>query len=83
MMVLNPLMLMGKDQLKARMHEFFESVRQTPVSEEGVEILLPGEIEYRTECERKRSGIPLPAAVYEELIQIGNETDRSIEDDRS
>ena len=83
MMVLNPLMLMGKDQLKARMHEFFESVRQTPVSEEGVEILLPGEIEYRTECERKRSGIPLPAAVYEELIQIGNETDRSIEDDRA
>jgi len=83
MMVLNPLMLMGKDQLKARMHEFFETVRQTPMTGEGAEILLPGEIEYRTECERKRSGIPLPAAVYEELVRIGNETDRRIEDDRA
>jgi len=81
MMVLNPLVLMGKEQLKARMQEFFETVRQTPVKEDSGEILLPGEIEYRTECERKRSGIPLPAAVYEELVRIGNETNRRIEDD--
>jgi len=32
MMVLNPLVLMGKEQLKARMQEFFETVRQTPVN---------------------------------------------------
>ncbi len=81
MMVLNPLVLMGKEQLKARMQEFFETVRQTPVKEDSGEILLPGEIEYRTECERKRSGIPLPAAVYEELVRIGNQTNRRIEDD--
>jgi len=67
--------------LKARMHEFFETVRQTPVTGEDAEILLPGEIEYRTECERKRFGIPLPAAVYEELVRIGNQTNRRIEDD--
>jgi len=51
------------------------------VNEDSGEILLPGEIEYRTECERKRSGIPLPAAVYEELVRIGNQTNRRIEDD--
>jgi LDH2 family malate/lactate/ureidoglycolate dehydrogenase len=42
------------------------------------EILLPGEIEYRTEQERMRDGIPLPAAVFEELTRIDNELDRSI-----
>ena len=82
-MVLNTLVLMGKERLKARMQECFETVRQTPVNEDSGEILLPGEIEYRTECERKRSGIPLPAAVYEELVQIGNQTNRRIEDDNT
>jgi len=80
MMVLNPLVLMDQAQLKSRMHEFFKTVKQTPVNEEGGEMLLPGEIEYRTECERKQSGIPLPQAVYEELVRIGNETNRRIED---
>lgn len=81
MIVMNPLVLMDESQLKSRMHEFFKTVKQTPVNEEGGEMLLPGEIEYRTECERKRAGIPLPAPVYEELVRIGNETNRRIEDD--
>lgn len=81
MMVLNPLVLMQKEQLKSRMQEFFETVKQTPVNTENGEILLPGEIEYRTECERLRNGIPLPAAVFEGLVNIGNETNRSIEDE--
>lgn len=79
MIVMNPLVLMDEGLLKNRMHDFFSTVKQTPVNEEGGEMLLPGEIEYRTECERKRDGIPLPAAVYEELVRIGNETNRRIE----
>jgi LDH2 family malate/lactate/ureidoglycolate dehydrogenase len=81
MIALNPLVMMSREQLKERMNEFFRTVKQTPVNEEGVEMLLPGEIEYRTECKRKRDGIPLPSAVYEELVRIGNETDRRFEDD--
>lgn len=81
MMVMNPLSLMDQNQLKSRMHEFFENVKQTPVDGEGGELLLPGEIEYRTECERRRNGIPLPPAVYDELVRIGNESNRRIEDD--
>ena len=37
------------------------------------EMLLPGEIEYRKEQERRRDGIPIPAALYDELVTIGNE----------
>ena len=81
MLVLNPLVLMPKDQLKSRMEEFFETVKQTPVNSESGEMLLPGEIEYRTERERLSDGIPLPSAVFEGLVKIGNETNRSIEDE--
>jgi len=49
------------------------------VSADGSEILLPGELEYRSEQQRQRDGIPLPAAVYEQLARIGQETNRSME----
>jgi LDH2 family malate/lactate/ureidoglycolate dehydrogenase len=81
MLVMNPLALMPREQLKRRMQEFFETVKQTPVAEDCGEILIPGEIEYRTELERRSDGIPLPAAVFDELTQIGNEIDRSIENE--
>ena len=60
---------------------FFRHVKTIPVSGEETEILLPGEIEYRIERDRRRYGIPLPAAVYGELERIGNETNRRIDDD--
>ena len=36
------------------------------------EMLLPGEIEYRKEQERRRDGIPISAALYDELAAIGS-----------
>jgi L-2-hydroxycarboxylate dehydrogenase (NAD+) len=36
-------------------------------------MLLPGEIEYRKEIERRRSGIPIPATLHEELVQLGKD----------
>lgn len=81
MLVLNPLVLMKKEQFRARMKEFFNTVRETPVNPGAAQILLPGEPEYRCECERKSNGIPLPPAVFEQLVRIGNETDRSIDDE--
>lgn len=81
MMVINPLALMSRDDFRHRMDEFFRHVKTIPVSGEETEILLPGEIEYRIERDRRRYGIPLPAAVYGELERIGNETNRRIDDD--
>jgi len=73
MLVINPLFLMDKEQLESRMAEFFETVRQSPMWDTGSEMLLPGEIEYRMEKERRTNGIPLSAPLHEELLQIGEE----------
>ena len=73
MLVINPLFLMDKEQLKERMAEFFATVKQSPMWDEGSEMLLPGEIEYRKENERRSSGIPIPAPLYDELEQIGKD----------
>jgi LDH2 family malate/lactate/ureidoglycolate dehydrogenase len=81
MVVINPLAWMSREKLQERMAEFFSTVKRTPVSDAGQEILLPGEIEYRSEQQRSRDGIPLPPAVYEQLARIGLEMNRSMEDD--
>jgi L-2-hydroxycarboxylate dehydrogenase (NAD+) len=81
MVVIDPQAWMSRDLLRERMAEFFATVKSTPVSGEETEILLPGELEYRSEQQRSRDGIPLPAAVYEQLARIGQETNRRMEND--
>ena len=78
MIALDPLAWLGREQLEARMAEFVSTLKSTPVNPGAAEILLPGELEYRTETERRAGGIPLPAAVHEDLTRLGNEIDRSI-----
>ena len=79
MVVIKPQAWMSRERFQERMAEFCTMVKSTPVSGEGSEILLPGELEYRSEQQRKASGIPLPAAVYEQLARIGQATNRSME----
>jgi LDH2 family malate/lactate/ureidoglycolate dehydrogenase len=79
MLVINPQAWMSRESLRERMAEFLATVKDTPVTEAGGEILLPGELEYRSEQRRRRDGVPLPAAVYEQLARIGQATNRSIE----
>lgn len=71
MIVLNPLALLGKDQLKERMAQFTATLKDAPMWDPDAEMLLPGEIEYRCETERSRQGIPLPENVFEELRSLG------------
>lgn len=72
MIVINPLVLIGKQQLQERMHEFVKTIKKSPMWDPDGEMLLPGEIEYRREQERRRSGIPISAALYAELEAMGN-----------
>jgi LDH2 family malate/lactate/ureidoglycolate dehydrogenase len=55
------------------MAEFFETVKQSPMWDADSEMLLPGEIEYRKEKERRSEGIPIPAPLYNELVQLGKD----------
>lgn len=73
MLVINPLAFMPRDQLAGRFCEFIDTIKRTPRWEQG-ETLVPGEIEYRMELERRRSGIPLPRSLYERLAPLAAET---------
>ena len=73
MIAINSLSLMGKEEMKRRMASFRQAVKNTPMWDESKEMLLPGEIEYRTSVERSEKGIPLPATLYDELTALGSE----------
>ncbi len=45
----------------------------TPLWDQSKEMLIPGEIEYRTMQQRKQRGIPLPNNLYEELVALAKE----------
>jgi len=73
MLVINPACLISQEELKDRMAEFFATVKQSPMWDASSEMLLPGEIEYRKENERRSEGIPIPAPLYDELVQLGKD----------
>jgi LDH2 family malate/lactate/ureidoglycolate dehydrogenase len=71
MIVVNPLVFITKAQLQERMQAFVTTVKESPMWNPGDEMLLPGELEYRKERERRRTGIPLPAPLFDELEKMG------------
>lgn len=73
MMALNPLAIMSREELDARMTSFHETIKSSPMWDESKEMLLPGELEYRTAQERAANGIPLPPELYAELTELGSE----------
>jgi len=54
------------------MAEFFEKIHASPMWDESQEMLIPGELEYRSEQPRKTNGIPISQNLYDELIDLGN-----------
>lgn len=70
MIVINPQLLMGRDEMQARMAAFCDTVKQSPMWDGQQEMLLPGEIEYRTEMARREAGIPVPPHLYDELADL-------------
>jgi LDH2 family malate/lactate/ureidoglycolate dehydrogenase len=56
---------------KARVDRMIEEIKSSRKAEGTEELFLPGEIEYRTEQERKASGIPLGAETVAELREVG------------
>ena len=73
MIVINPLALMSKEQLGDRMQAFTATLKASPMWDPQDEMLLPGELEYRQERERRKTGIPLSAPLLAELKSIGTE----------
>jgi len=71
MIAMNIESIMAKEEMKRRMALFIEMVKSTPMNEGSNELLVPGEIEYKTKMKREVSGIPIPVQLYEELLALG------------
>jgi LDH2 family malate/lactate/ureidoglycolate dehydrogenase len=52
------------------MAEFVKYIKETPPAEGFKEVLYPGEIEYRTEQQRRREGIPIEDETWRQLTGL-------------
>ncbi|MFC1581182.1 Ldh family oxidoreductase [Thermodesulfobacteriota bacterium] len=73
MLALNPLVLMSREDLEARMAEFYQTIKDSPMWDGSKEMFMPGEIEYRTAEERMQKGIPLPVTLFEDFQSLARE----------
>jgi LDH2 family malate/lactate/ureidoglycolate dehydrogenase len=73
MIVINPRILMAEDELAARMQAYVQTIKKSPMWDESEQMLLPGEIEFRTAQRRQKEGLPLPAQLLIELRALGEE----------
>ncbi|MDH7498918.1 MAG: Ldh family oxidoreductase [candidate division NC10 bacterium] len=60
-------------EFKARMDQMIRDIKNSKKAKGVEEIFLPGEIEMGIEAKRRKEGIPLSRAVYEELCGLGEE----------
>lgn len=65
--------IISKELMKERMKSFKDNLKSTPMWQDGAEMLLPGELEYRKEDQRRSEGIPVPITTYEELMELAKE----------
>lgn len=70
---INPLALMEKDQFKEKMTDFYSQIKASPMWDESAEMLMPGELEYRTDAKRREEGITLPPDLMKELNELAAE----------
>lgn len=73
MVAINLAAIMDEQALKERMSQFFQKVHASPMWDENQEMLIPGEIEYRTMKQRMEYGVPMPENLYEELTALATE----------
>ncbi|MFD2671708.1 Ldh family oxidoreductase [Marinicrinis sediminis] len=72
--------MMPVAQFKQRMDEYIEDLKAEPKAPGVNEILIPGELEFRREQERKQQGIELPLKVQQMLSSLGERHGLSLTD---
>ena len=70
-MALDPDCFIGKKSFKKAMDTYIKSIKESAKVKGTAEILMPGEPEHRTEAERLKEGIPLPAATIKDAMTLG------------
>lgn len=67
------------DEFKQQVSEFARHLKAVPRAAGVDEILLPGEIEWRTRAVREQEGIPLPKVTWERIRAAGAEAGVAVE----
>lgn len=63
--------VIDKETLTERMAAFFAMIKGSPTWDPAAELMIPGEVAFRTDERRRRSGIPLSLPLCEELSELG------------
>jgi len=73
MIVINLEVIIGKEMMKAQMDDYYETIKQSPMWDENAEMMLPGELEYRSEKSRLETGIPMTKQLHDVLLGLAEE----------
>jgi len=74
-MVLDPGFFLDESDFGSRMDEWVGMIKGTPMTEEGAEQIIPGEIEYKCEMQRRKDGLPLPSELVKDLEVLAAKLD--------
>ena len=66
---------MPLETFRERMRLLTTTIKSSKLRPGFTEVLVPGELEHRRETEKRRNGVPLDHAVFEDLIALGLELD--------
>lgn len=67
------------NKFKDRMDDLIMAMKTSKTAPGYTEILIPGELEFRTEERRLKEGIPLPDTTWRQLVKTANEFNLDIE----
>ena len=70
LMALNIESFMSVDTFKKRVDTLFRKIKSTPTTADGGEVLIPGELEFRTETKRLREGIFISEKLWKDLTDV-------------
>lgn len=70
LIALDPSAFIGRGELISEVSRFLEAMKSTPPAEGFIEVLVPGEPEYRSRIEKLRTGIPIEDEVWAMIRKI-------------
>ncbi len=70
---LDPGFFMPRDEFVVKMESWVKMIKDTPMTDPDTAQIIPGELEYRSELERRSGGIPLPQELIVEMRELASQ----------
>ncbi|MBS7641827.1 Ldh family oxidoreductase [Candidatus Bathyarchaeota archaeon] len=80
LIALDPSVFVGRDVFVNDVSKYIEAMKSTPPAEGFLEVLVPGELEYRSREEKLKTGVPVEdevwARIRRTIVELGLDLDR-------